>query len=130
MWFAVLGLLALLGAPLFTVICASAMLGFYREGTDLSVVAICPDETAEQAPLPISSVSIPSAEIGTGAVDLLMAKLAERDGVPETTMLPAALTERATSAAVSSVTARRPEDRLEHTHTPGSPGQIPRSPSG
>ncbi len=33
-------LLALLGAPLFTVIAASAMLGFYRADIDLSVVAI------------------------------------------------------------------------------------------
>jgi tripartite ATP-independent transporter DctM subunit len=32
--------LTLLGAPLFTVIGASAMLGFHREGVDLSVVAI------------------------------------------------------------------------------------------
>lgn len=32
--------LALLGAPLFIVIAASAMSGFYREGIDLSVVAI------------------------------------------------------------------------------------------
>jgi C4-dicarboxylate transporter, DctM subunit len=33
-------LLTLLGAPLFTVIGTSAMLGFHREGVDLSVVAI------------------------------------------------------------------------------------------
>jgi len=33
-------LLALLGAPLFSVIAASAMLGFHRSGIDLSVVAI------------------------------------------------------------------------------------------
>jgi C4-dicarboxylate transporter DctM subunit len=33
-------LLALLGAPLFAVIAAGALLGFYREGVDLSVVAI------------------------------------------------------------------------------------------
>jgi C4-dicarboxylate transporter DctM subunit len=33
-------LLALLGAPLFTIIVASALLGFYTEGIDLSVVAI------------------------------------------------------------------------------------------
>ncbi|MEA3277694.1 MAG: TRAP transporter large permease subunit [Pseudomonadota bacterium] len=32
--------LALLGAPLFAVIAAGALLGFYREGVDLSVVAI------------------------------------------------------------------------------------------
>ena len=33
-------LLALLGAPLFAVIAASAMLGFMREGIDLQAVAI------------------------------------------------------------------------------------------
>ena len=36
----ILVLLALLGAPLFTVIAASAILGFYSSGVDLSVVAI------------------------------------------------------------------------------------------
>ncbi len=36
----VLLVLALLGAPLFAVIAASALLGFEREGIDLSVVAI------------------------------------------------------------------------------------------
>jgi TRAP-type mannitol/chloroaromatic compound transport system permease large subunit len=36
----VLALLALLGAPLFTIIGASAMLGFTSVETDLSVVAI------------------------------------------------------------------------------------------
>ena len=33
-------LLALMGAPLFTVIAASAMFGFYLSGIDLSVVII------------------------------------------------------------------------------------------
>ena len=32
--------LVILGAPLFSAIGASAMLGFSREGTDLSIVAI------------------------------------------------------------------------------------------
>ena len=36
----VLLLLALFGAPLFSVIAASAMLGFYRSDIDLSVMAI------------------------------------------------------------------------------------------
>ncbi len=36
----ILLLLALLGAPLFTIIAASALLGFYFSGVDLSVVAI------------------------------------------------------------------------------------------
>jgi len=37
---AVLLLLALLGAPIFAVIAAAAMLGFYHEGTELSVMGI------------------------------------------------------------------------------------------
>jgi tripartite ATP-independent transporter DctM subunit len=36
----VLVLLAVLGAPLFTIIAASAMLGYYREGIDLMAIAI------------------------------------------------------------------------------------------
>ena len=35
-----LGLLAILGAPLFSVILAVAMLGFFISGVDLSVIAI------------------------------------------------------------------------------------------
>ena len=47
----ILVLLALLGAPLFTVIAASAILGFYSSGVDLSVVAI---EFFGLAEMPIS----------------------------------------------------------------------------
>ncbi|MEV6104280.1 LacI family DNA-binding transcriptional regulator [Streptomyces sp. NPDC051940] len=67
-----------------------------RVPDDLSVVAICPDEQAEQAPVPITSVAIPSAEIGAEAVGLLMRKL---DGlpVPGATLLPPRLTRRATT---------------------------------
>ena len=37
---AVLVLLAVIGAPLFAVIAASAMLGYYREGIDLMAIAV------------------------------------------------------------------------------------------
>ncbi|MFR9797982.1 LacI family DNA-binding transcriptional regulator [Streptomyces sp. MS06] len=73
-----------------------------RVPQDLSVIAICPDETAEQALVPITSVSIPSDEIGTRAVGLLMAKLVGRDA-PETTVLPARLTPRSTTAPPGSL---------------------------
>ncbi|MGK5555744.1 LacI family DNA-binding transcriptional regulator [Actinomadura kijaniata] len=65
---------------------------------DLSVVAICPDEVAEQAEPPLTSVAIPAEEVGRRAVELLMGKL---DGttVPAATLLPPALTARASSAA-------------------------------
>jgi DNA-binding LacI/PurR family transcriptional regulator len=67
----------------------------------VSVVAICPDEVAERAPLPVTSVRIPAEELGHRAVDLLMTLL---DGgtVPETTLLAPELTVRASSAPPSS----------------------------
>jgi tripartite ATP-independent transporter DctM subunit len=52
---ALLVLLALLGAPLFAVIAAGALLGFQREGVDLSVVAI---EVYRLAEMPVL-VAIP-----------------------------------------------------------------------
>lgn len=64
---------------------------------DLSVTAICPDELAEGLRVPVTSVALPSAEVGTRAVDLLMAKLAG-DQVPEATLLPPRLTQRASTA--------------------------------
>jgi DNA-binding LacI/PurR family transcriptional regulator len=63
----------------------------------VSVVAICPDEVAERAPLPVTSVRIPSEELGHRAVELLMTLL---DGgtVPETTLLTPELIVRASTA--------------------------------
>jgi DNA-binding LacI/PurR family transcriptional regulator len=66
----------------------------------VSVVAICPDEVAEQALLPVTSVRIPSEELGHRAVELLMTLL--DDGtVSETTLLTPQLTVRASTAPVS-----------------------------
>ncbi|WP_395107887.1 LacI family DNA-binding transcriptional regulator [Actinomadura sp. SCN-SB] len=65
-----------------------------RVPEDLSVVAICPDELAEHAEPPLSSVAIPADEVGRRAVDLLMAKLDGED-VPAATLLPPRLTTRA-----------------------------------
>jgi DNA-binding LacI/PurR family transcriptional regulator len=64
---------------------------------DLSVTAICPDELAESVRLPVTSVALPSAEVGTRAVELLMKKLGGT-AVPEATLLPPRLTERASTA--------------------------------
>ncbi|ROO85695.1 LacI family transcriptional regulator [Actinocorallia herbida] len=68
-----------------------------RVPEDLSVVALCPDEIAAQAPLPITSIAIPADELGARAVTLLMSKL---KGVPvsDATLLPPRLTIRASSA--------------------------------
>lgn len=64
---------------------------------DLSIVAICPDEQAEHALLPLTSVAIPAEEVGERAVELLMAKLGGED-VPDATLLPPRLTARSSTA--------------------------------
>ncbi|MGW0821536.1 LacI family DNA-binding transcriptional regulator [Streptomyces sp. NPDC002845] len=64
---------------------------------DLSVTAICPDELAESLRVPVTSIALPSAEVGARAVELLMEKLTGT-AVPEATLLPPRLTERASTA--------------------------------
>ena len=65
---------------------------------DLSVTAVCPDELAESVRVPVTSVALPSAEVGTRAVELLMRKLGGDQEVPEATLLAPRLTERASTA--------------------------------
>lgn len=64
-----------------------------RVPTDLSITAICPDEVATRARVPVTSVAIPSAEVGARSVELLTRKL---DGgkVADATLLPPHLTVR------------------------------------
>ncbi|MET7685477.1 LacI family DNA-binding transcriptional regulator [Streptomyces sp. NPDC005423] len=64
---------------------------------DLSVTAICPDELAESLQVPVTSVALPSAELGARAVESLMRKL-DGTAVPESTLLAPRLTERASTA--------------------------------
>ncbi|MFJ3893798.1 MULTISPECIES: LacI family DNA-binding transcriptional regulator [unclassified Streptomyces] len=64
---------------------------------DLSITAICPDELAESARVPVTSVALPAAELGSRAVELLMRKLDGQD-VPDATLLAPRLTERASTA--------------------------------
>ncbi len=66
-----------------------------RVPDDLSVTAICPDEPAEA--LGITSVTLPSAEVGARAVELLMEKLGG-GVVPEATLLRPGLTLRASTS--------------------------------
>ncbi|MEV5782353.1 LacI family DNA-binding transcriptional regulator [Streptomyces sp. NPDC051639] len=68
-----------------------------RVPVDLSVTAICPDELAGNVRVPVTSVALPSTEVGTRAVELLMRKLGGTD-VPEATLLAPRLTERASTA--------------------------------
>ncbi|MER5445656.1 LacI family DNA-binding transcriptional regulator [Streptomyces sp. NPDC002766] len=64
---------------------------------DLSVTAICPDEIAESVRVPVTSVALPSAELGERAVQLLMKKL-DGTAVPDATLLAPRMTERASTA--------------------------------
>jgi DNA-binding LacI/PurR family transcriptional regulator len=64
---------------------------------DLSVSAICPDELAASVRVPVTSVALPAAELGSGAVELLMRKLGGKT-VPDATLLAPRLTERASTA--------------------------------
>ena len=70
-----------------------------RVPDDVSVVAICPDELAEHARPAVTSVAIPAEEVGRQAVDLLMAKLADRP-VPDATLLAPRLRRRASTAGI------------------------------
>lgn len=81
-------------AVLEPLVTAFAQLGLRVPG-DLSVTAICPDELADS--LGITSVALPSTEVGERAVDLLMEKLAG-GLVPEATLLQPSLTLRASTA--------------------------------
>jgi LacI family transcriptional regulator len=69
-----------------------------RVPDEISVVAICPDQMAEAASPPLTSVQIPAAEVGRQAVTLLMRKL-DGGGVPESTLLSPVLTVRRSSAS-------------------------------
>lgn len=64
---------------------------------DLSVTAICPDEVAASVRVPVTGVALPAADLGERAVELLMGKLGGTP-VPEATLLPPRLTERASTA--------------------------------
>ncbi|OKJ90237.1 LacI family transcriptional regulator [Streptomyces sp. TSRI0107] len=64
---------------------------------DLSVTAICPPGLAESTRVPLTSVTLPAAEIAGRAVELLLREPAG-DPVPATTLLPPALTVRGSTA--------------------------------
>src|ERR1700722_11777710 len=57
---------------------------------DVSIVAVCPDQIAEQTSPQLSSVSLPAAELGARAVELLMARLAS-GGAGEVVLIPPTL---------------------------------------
>ncbi|MDA0564333.1 LacI family transcriptional regulator [Streptomonospora sp. S1-112] len=65
---------------------------------DVSVVAIGPDELATESVPPLTSVTLPTEEMGGRAVALLMDKLADAD-TPEITLIQPRLVPRASTAA-------------------------------
>jgi DNA-binding LacI/PurR family transcriptional regulator len=60
---------------------------------DVAVVAICPDELAEQMTPPLTSVQLPAEELGVRAVQLLMSKL-DNEVPPPLILLPPRLSDR------------------------------------
>ncbi|MFJ5104352.1 LacI family DNA-binding transcriptional regulator [Streptomyces sp. NPDC088554] len=60
---------------------------------DISVVAICPDQVAVQAQVPLTSVAVPAQEMGRRAVEQVVAKLAG-NGTGEVVLIRPELTVR------------------------------------
>lgn len=60
---------------------------------DVSIVALCPDQVAEQTAPRLTSVTIPATELGTRAVDLLMRRMAG-EVATEVRLIPPSLTIR------------------------------------
>lgn len=63
---------------------------------DVSVVAICPEQVATQASVPLTCVAIPAQEMGRRAVERVVATM-EGQGRPEVELLEPELTVRASS---------------------------------
>ncbi|GAA4979826.1 LacI family DNA-binding transcriptional regulator [Kineococcus glutinatus] len=72
-----------------------------EEGTrvpqDVSVVSIEAADASQHLPGRPTSIDLPSLEVGTAAVDMVMARL-EGSVAPETRLVPATLTDRGTTA--------------------------------
>jgi LacI family transcriptional regulator len=71
-----------------------------RVPEDVSIVAICPDDVAERAVPPLSSVLIPAEEVGRLAVGLVMDSLEGRRTY-QTTLLSPRLTRRQSAATAT-----------------------------
>jgi DNA-binding LacI/PurR family transcriptional regulator len=65
---------------------------------DVSIIALCPDQLAEQTSPRLTSVHIPAQELGTRAVELLMRRMNDGDS-GEVVLIPPTLTVRGSSAA-------------------------------
>ncbi|MBV9383252.1 MAG: LacI family DNA-binding transcriptional regulator [Streptosporangiaceae bacterium] len=63
----------------------------------VSIVALCPDQLAEQTSPRLTSVNMPAQELGTRAVDLLMRRMNDGDS-GEVVLIPPGLTVRGSTA--------------------------------
>ena len=93
--------------PIVEALLAAAQACGRRIPEDLSIVAICPDEVAEHPSIAVTNVSVPAAEIGERAVELLMDQLAGRPSSAQT-WLPPTLTVRASTGAAVGEPGTRP----------------------
>ncbi|MFF5425290.1 MULTISPECIES: LacI family DNA-binding transcriptional regulator [unclassified Streptomyces] len=81
---------------------------------DVSVVAVCPDQVALHASVPLTAVSVPARDMGRRAVERLVARLAG-EAPRGTELLAPLLTARAGSGpAPRTATRTHPEDRGGH----------------
>ncbi|MBB5897473.1 DNA-binding LacI/PurR family transcriptional regulator [Kutzneria kofuensis] len=68
-----------------------------RVPDDISVVAVCSDSAATSGAVPLTTVPIPTVELGELAVEMIIRQLG-RDAQPETRLLAPRLTPRASTA--------------------------------
>jgi len=79
-----------------------SLLGTHRRAVpdDISVVALCPDQVAEQTAPRLTSVTIPAADLGHRAVELLMQRMTSDDATgSHVWLIPPSLTVRGSTAA-------------------------------
>ena len=67
---------------------------------ELSIVAICPGDLAEQQEVPLTFVDLPASRLGAAAVDMSLCLL-DRGGPLPTRLLPPVLAERESCRTVS-----------------------------
>ncbi|MFE5023207.1 LacI family DNA-binding transcriptional regulator [Streptomyces sp. NPDC056656] len=65
---------------------------------DVSVVAVCPEQVAAHASVPLTSVAVPAQEMGRRAVEQVIAKIEERGSDEEVVLLAPELTVRESAA--------------------------------
>jgi DNA-binding LacI/PurR family transcriptional regulator len=73
---------------------------------DISVVAVCPDDMAENGAVALTSVAIPAAEVGELAVRMTIRQLSGPPE-PEVNLLPPRLTVRQSTALARTVAIAR-----------------------